>query len=121
MDKMQTFQVDFQPIGKRIEVECGQTLLEAAQKAGIALLSVCGGIGVCEDCRIKVVQGEVSKLTVVEESAFSNSELAAGYRLACQTKVKGDIKLDVPPELTERTATVTVGEPGEDPRNPSTG
>lgn len=38
-----TYQVDFEPIGKRIEVAPNTTLLEAAQQAGLGLSSACGG------------------------------------------------------------------------------
>lgn len=92
------FLVDFEPIGKRIPIHAGQTILEAAQKGGIALLSVCGGIGLCQDCVVRIVQGEVSPITQDEKTAFTPDMIAAGYRLACQTRVLGNIKLDIPPE-----------------------
>lgn len=92
----QSIQVDFEPIGKRVEIHTGQTILEAAQKGGIAILSICGGIGLCQDCRVKVIEGQVSDLTADEAKAFTVEEKASGYRLACQTKVFGNIKIDVP-------------------------
>ncbi len=45
MSTSQTFEVDFEPIGKRVEVAANTNLLEAAQEAGINLSSSCGGIG----------------------------------------------------------------------------
>ena len=39
------------------EVEGGQTLLDAAQKLGIPILTTCGGQASCSDCRIKVTAG----------------------------------------------------------------
>jgi hypothetical protein len=38
----QTPQVDLEPAGKRVAVAPNTTLLEAAQKAGVTLSSVCG-------------------------------------------------------------------------------
>ena len=98
MPEKNTVQVDFEPIGKRVTVNSGQTLLEAAQKGGIALLSVCGGNGLCQDCKVKVIQGKVSQITPDEEAALSKADIAAGVRLACQTRVYTDTKLDVPPD-----------------------
>ena len=98
MPEKNTVQVDFEPIGKRVTINSGQTLLEAAQKGGIALLSVCGGNGLCQDCKVKVVQGKVSQISPDEEAALSKADIAAGVRLACQTRVYTDTKLDVPPD-----------------------
>ena len=97
-DEGPSIQVDFEPIGKRVQISAGQTLLEAAQKGGIAVLSVCGGNGTCQDCRVKVMQGQVSDLTPDEEAAFTAGDITSGYRLACQTRVLGDCKIDVPPD-----------------------
>lgn len=42
-------EIAFQPIGRRVDVEPGATLLDAAQDAGVALSAVCGGVGACGD------------------------------------------------------------------------
>jgi uncharacterized 2Fe-2S/4Fe-4S cluster protein (DUF4445 family) len=98
MPEKYTVQVDFEPIGKRVKVDSGKTILEAAQKGGIALLSVCGGNGLCQDCKVKVIQGKVSKINTDETAALSEAEIMSGVRLACQTRVYSDTKLDVPPD-----------------------
>jgi uncharacterized 2Fe-2S/4Fe-4S cluster protein (DUF4445 family) len=98
MPEKNTVQVDFEPIGKRVTIDFGQTLLEAAQKGGIALLSVCGGNGLCQDCKVKVIHGKVSQISPDEEAALSKADIASGVRLACQTRVYSDTKLDVPPD-----------------------
>ncbi|HRV93729.1 MAG TPA: 2Fe-2S iron-sulfur cluster-binding protein, partial [Anaerolineae bacterium] len=54
------FEVDFEPIGKRVDVAPQTTLLEAAQAAGIDLSSACGGIGNCGQCRVMMLEGELS-------------------------------------------------------------
>jgi len=93
-------EIAFQPLGRRIEVEPGATLLEAAQDAGVALSAVCGGVGVCGDCRVRVLRGQVSALNDVEREHLSDAEQAGGLRLACQTVVQSDgaIVVDVPRE-----------------------
>ncbi len=92
------FSVDFEPLGRRGESQPGQTLLEAAHAAGVALASVCGGMGTCEECRIKVLSGEVTAPTALEQGAISETDLASGFRLACQVEPCTDVKLYLPPE-----------------------
>jgi uncharacterized 2Fe-2S/4Fe-4S cluster protein (DUF4445 family) len=89
----------FQPVGRRIAGEAGETLLEAAQRAGVALSAVCGGIGVCGDCRVRVLSGAVSELNEVEYDELSEADIADGLRLACQV-IAGEetIVVDVPPD-----------------------
>src|SRR5690554_3839395 len=90
--------VDFEPVGRRVMVPEGTDLLAAAQAAGVQLSSVCGGIGSCETCRVRLVSGEVSPLSLEEEVVLTDEDLAAGIRLACQTIPLSDVKVDIPPE-----------------------
>jgi uncharacterized 2Fe-2S/4Fe-4S cluster protein (DUF4445 family) len=85
--------VDFEPLGRRAQVAQGTTLLEAARQAGVGLSAVCGGAGTCGGCRVRVVSGPVSPPTEAETEAAN-----AGLRLACQTRVLGDVRVDVPPD-----------------------
>ncbi len=84
--------VDFEPLGRRARVPQGATLLEAARQAGVGLNAICGGMGACGTCRVRVVAGEVSPPTETERDS-----LAEGFRLACQTRVLSDVRVDVPP------------------------
>lgn len=90
--------VHLQPIGRRSEVEAGQTLLEAARRAGVDLVSLCGGEGWCYTCRVRLSHGELTPLTSVERDALTPEEIAAGFRLACQAEPHGDVTVEVPPE-----------------------
>jgi uncharacterized 2Fe-2S/4Fe-4S cluster protein (DUF4445 family) len=92
------YTVDFQPLGRRVQVAEGKTLLEAARKASAGLNAVCGGAGVCGTCRVRVVGGAVSPPNKSEEKFLDARQLSAGYRLACQVDVQGDVLVDVPPE-----------------------
>ena len=84
--------VDFEPLGRRARVAPGTTLLAAARQAGVGLNAVCGGGGTCGTCRVRVVAGQVTPPTEAERDG-----LADGFRLACQTRVLGDVRVDVPP------------------------
>lgn len=92
------YQIDFEPLGRRGEAQTGQSLLEIAHGLGIDLLSLCGGIGACESCKIQLLAGRTSAITLVEKDALAQSELEAGYRLACQTYPQSNCKVYVPPD-----------------------
>ncbi len=91
-----TFAVQFQPVGKRVSVAAGATLLDAARLAGIDLTSACGGEGNCGQCQVVVLSGEVTPLTPDEEFFISESDRSRGYRLACATCVLSDVKIHLP-------------------------
>ncbi|HET7375081.1 MAG TPA: ASKHA domain-containing protein [Anaerolineae bacterium] len=91
-----TFQIDLQPVGRRIEVTAEQTLLEAAQNSGLELVAVCGGNGSCATCRVRLVRGRLSAVTSIETDELETEELDAGYRLACQARPLSDVQIDIP-------------------------
>ena len=94
----ESFRIDFEPLGRRGLARPDQTLLQAAQSAGVGLASVCGGVGTCEECRVRLVSGRLTPPTLVEEAVLSQAELSAGLRLACQAGPLSAVKLDIPPE-----------------------
>ncbi len=97
------FQVDFEPVGRRIRIREDECLLAAAQKAGVALAAVCGGVGVCKACQVRLVEGFLTPSQKVEQDVFSSEELAKGWRLACQAKPRSDVKIEIPPESMTTT------------------
>ena len=58
------FQVCFTPSGRQFKGEFGDTLLQVAQDAGVAIRSLCGGYGQCHQCWIEVSEGDHSKFGV---------------------------------------------------------
>ena len=91
--------VVFEPAGRRITVQLGTTVLEAAMGAGVTIASDCGGQGTCGRC--KVVAHELEALgepTSVEAGLLSRKEAEAGYRLACQATVERDVVVMIPEE-----------------------
>ena len=91
-------EVDLEPIGRRISVPIGASLLTAAQNAGVELASICGGMGSCGSCRVRVMDGAVSTPSSTEQAALSPHDLDSGFRFACQTYVFGNVRIDIPPE-----------------------
>ena len=90
--------VDFEPIGKRVEIEPDSTLLNAAQMAGVDLVAVCGGMGTCERCKVQITRGKLSPLSEVEKNALSQLEMQNGIRLACQARVLSSCLIHIPPD-----------------------
>lgn len=88
--------IDFEPIGSRVEVERGSTLLEAAQQAGIEVIALCGGMGSCGTCRMRPLAGRVSDLTSTEQETLEQEEIEGGIRLGCQMHALSDLKVEIP-------------------------
>ena len=92
---MNKYRVTFLPEEKEVEVEAGTTLLQAADKAGIQVNTLCGGEGLCGECRVQVVGGK-ARAGKSAIGFFSKDELQKGFVLACQTKVEDDLQVFVP-------------------------
>ena len=91
-------QVTLEPMGSRVQVTPGSTLLECAQKAGVDINAVCGGHGTCGLCKVILMQGQVSPLDPAESVLLESTEIKRGLRLACQTRVFSDARVQFPPE-----------------------
>lgn len=90
--------IDFEPVGRRIEVPPGTTLLDAARTAGIDLVAVCGGGGTCGTCQVRLITGRLSPVTAYEALQLGEDGLAAGLRLACESLPLEDVRIDLPPQ-----------------------
>ncbi len=113
------FQVCFTPSGRQFKGEFGDTLLQVAQDAGVAIRSLCGGYGQCHQCWIEVSEGEhskfgvkcepdnVSALTRLEKQLINDNPTYKGKRLACQSCIQGDLVIDVPEESQEHKAYIS--------------
>ncbi len=60
-----------------------------SQALGAGMEMPCGGQGRCGKCRV-TVRGAVSEPGAAERAHLTADELAAGVRLACQARVRGD-------------------------------
>ena len=87
--------IRFEPAGVTTEVEVGRILLEAADAAGVGIESVCGGQGTCAKCKV-LASGSLSVPNDLELDGLTPTELAEGYRLACQAVITGDLQVMVP-------------------------
>jgi Na+-transporting NADH:ubiquinone oxidoreductase subunit F len=83
---------------KSIQAPTGTTLLAALAKNDILLPSACGGKGSCGVCKCKVTEGGRDILPT-ELAHLSRQEKLDNIRLACQLKVKEDMKIRIPNEI----------------------
>ena len=90
-------QIEFSPGGRTVFVLPGTKMLEAAGRAGCTIDTPCGGTGTCGKCRLQVTAG-VCEPTAKEQQIFSDAEIAAGWRLACQTTVCAPTGAIIPPD-----------------------
>ena len=83
---------------KEFEVPVGGTVLNALQSENIFLSSACGGSGTCGQCRCQVYGG-TGEILATEVGFFSRKQQQDHWRLGCQTKIKGDMKIQVSEEV----------------------
>lgn len=83
---------------KDMEVGSGGTLLSTLGDNKLFLPSACGGGGTCIQCKCIVTEGGGTILPT-EEPHFTRKEIAQGWRLGCQVKVKQDMKIQIPEEI----------------------
>ena len=100
----------FMPSGLRGKVPVGTTVLQAAQRLGVDLESICGGQGQCRKCQVLPQEGEfpkhgitsradhLSPLTETELHHQAKNRLKGARRLGCNARILDDLVVDVPEE-----------------------
>ncbi len=85
--------VKIQPDNIEVEAQEGENLLEVISRAGVLIDASCGGKGVCGQCRVKIVKGEVDAQKGVTQS---DEDWEEGWRQACLSKIKTDLEIFIP-------------------------
>ncbi|MDD1775948.1 MAG: ASKHA domain-containing protein [Candidatus Methanomethylicus sp.] len=72
--------------------------MATALQAGVDLANICSGKGYCGKCLVEVVEGvsNLSPPTELELKRIQPEKISKGFRLACQSKVRGNVILKVP-------------------------
>lgn len=83
---------------KTVDVPQGNTLLSTLANDKIFLASACGGGGTCGMCRCQVLEG-AGTILPTETGFFTRKEQQNHWRLACQVKVREDLKIEISPEV----------------------
>lgn len=87
-----SYQLTIEPIGAQIEVEEGQTMLDACLRAGIWLPHACCH-GLCATCKVNIVEGEVDH-GEASNFALMDFEREEGRTLACCARLESDVVIE---------------------------
>jgi class 3 adenylate cyclase len=109
------------PDNAQLSIEAGETILEASLRAGVPHAHACGGRARCSTCRIWILEGlqYCNERTEQERAIAGPLRFGPEVRLACQTKVSGDLKLrrlvldETDLEITSQLAKPRLGRCGE--------
>jgi ferredoxin len=82
--------VVFQTSDTTAPVPLEATILDAADEAGVFIDNACRS-GTCGSCRVRLVSGSVR---MAVEDALTEEDKAEGYILACQAKIRGDVRVE---------------------------
>jgi phenol hydroxylase P5 protein len=101
-----SYELTIEPLGRSIEVEEGQTILDAALRAGIFLPHACGQ-GYCATCKVTVTDGEVDQGNA-SNFALMDYERDEGKVLACCAKLESDLVIEAEIETDDDARDIPV-------------
>jgi ferredoxin, 2Fe-2S len=83
-----------EPGGQRFEVDSGESVIQAAWRAGLKWPTTCWGQAQCRACAMEVLSGRELLSEVQEKEAAQLRQLprrqSHNRRLACQTRIPGE-------------------------------
>ena len=85
--------VRLEPVGIEMDVEEGETVLDAAFRQGIALMHGCKE-GQCSACKSKLVDGDI-ELLKYSTFALPEYESETGHILLCRTHAYSDVTIEL--------------------------
>ena len=88
-------EIRFHPSDRRIRVEPGTSVLEAARQAGLPMASACSAKAICGRCGVTVVAGaqHLPPEDARERDAKARNRIDPNQRLACRLHVAGDVEV----------------------------
>ena len=91
-----SYQLRIEPIGETIEVEEGQTILDACLRSGVWLPHACCH-GLCATCKIQILDGEIehgeaSPFALMDFERDEDKCLACCATLASDVVIEADIE-----------------------------
>lgn len=88
------YRIHLAKMGRAFEAEADETILDAAERAGISLTHSCRS-GTCRACITRVVSGCIEHdPDYVDYLSVDADEVAGGYRLLCSSLACSDAVLD---------------------------
>jgi len=85
--------VRLEPVGVEMEVEEGETILDAAFRQGVSLMHGCKE-GQCSACKCRLIEGDVEMLKY-STFALSDPERDGGHILLCRTLAYSDVEVEL--------------------------
>ena len=90
--------INFLPSGVVCDAKIGESILDVALANGVPIQHACGGFCACTTCQCEIVEGQ-ENLRKPESEELDRLELlddrTSQSRLACQSKVMGDVTVKV--------------------------
>jgi uncharacterized 2Fe-2S/4Fe-4S cluster protein (DUF4445 family) len=86
----QAVRITIHPTGTVLTALPGTPLRQLLFEQGVEF--PCGGHGRCRGCRVRALSGQMS-VNAAQRERLSPSEIEAGWRLACQCMLEGDLTL----------------------------
>jgi len=77
----------------RLEFETGLSVREVLDGTPYRVRAACGGTGACGACQVRWLAGEANPPGLAEYQKLTPEERAAGERLACQLRPRGDVRI----------------------------
>ncbi|MCF3948040.1 2Fe-2S iron-sulfur cluster binding domain-containing protein [Acidiphilium sp. AL] len=93
MSDIATHKVRFEPVGIEMEVEEGETVLDAAFRQGISVMHGCKE-GQCSSCKSLLVNGDI-ELLKYSTFALPDYERDSGHILLCKTHAYSDLEIEL--------------------------
>ncbi len=88
----QTVTITLQPINAQVKVPRGARLRDLLFEQGVEF--PCGGHGRCRGCKVRVLSGSAS-VNPAQQEHLSDTELAEGWRLACQLQAEDNLTIEL--------------------------
>ena len=97
------YQVTFLPQNIITHAPEGTSVFNAANWAGLAIDSTCGGRGTCGKCKVRMLAG-ANSITDADRKFLTETELTEGWRLSCRAPIHAECIADVPRLMTSPKA-----------------
>jgi ferredoxin len=106
--------------GKTVTASPNSNLLRISLREQGGIPFKCGG-GLCGTCKCRIEKGleNTDAIKPKERKHLTEEQFAAGYRMACQTFVNGNVSVSwTPRPVSGRAAAIAEPEPVNDPGKP---
>jgi phenol hydroxylase P5 protein len=103
-----THQLTVEPLGETIDIEEGQSILDACLRHGIWLPYACGH-GRCSTCKVDVLEGEIEHGDA-SSFALMDFERDEGKALACCATVQSDVVIEAEVEEDDDAENHPIGD-----------